>query len=68
MSMDKLLEKYKGAYASDCDEPSASVSQASSDSEVSGDDDEENEEAESDVEINSSSSGILLNKIFFLLV
>ncbi|XP_076007895.1 uncharacterized protein srcap [Genypterus blacodes] len=56
MSMDELLEKYKGAYASDYEAPSASASKASSDSEVSGDEEEETEEDESDAEGNSSSS------------
>lgn len=58
MSIEELLEKYKGAYASDFEAPSASASKASSDSEVSGDEEEETEEDESDVEGNSSSSGI----------
>uniref|UniRef100_A0A667WTV8 Snf2 related CREBBP activator protein n=1 Tax=Myripristis murdjan TaxID=586833 RepID=A0A667WTV8_9TELE len=52
MSIEELLEKYKGAYASDFEEPSASASKASSDSEVSGDEEEETEEDESDVEKN----------------
>ncbi|KAM7381183.1 hypothetical protein PAMA_012161 [Pampus argenteus] len=56
MSMEELLEKYKGAYASDFEEPSASGSKASSDSEVSGDEELESEEDESDVESNTSSS------------
>ncbi|CAL8301141.1 unnamed protein product [Lota lota] len=56
MSMDELLEKYKGAYTSDFEEPSGSASKASSDSEVSGDEEEETDEDESDVETNSSSS------------
>ncbi|XP_060884903.1 helicase SRCAP isoform X2 [Labrus mixtus] len=56
MSVEELLEKYKGAYASDFEVPSASGSKASSDSEVSGDDEEETEEDESDAESNSSSS------------
>ncbi|CAL8260066.1 unnamed protein product [Arctogadus glacialis] len=56
MSMDELLEKYKGAYTSDFEEPSASASKASSDSEVSGDDEVETEEDESDAETNSTSS------------
>ncbi|XP_029933254.1 helicase SRCAP isoform X2 [Myripristis murdjan] len=56
MSIEELLEKYKGAYASDFEEPSASASKASSDSEVSGDEEEETEEDESDVESNTSSS------------
>uniref|UniRef100_A0A665W0I4 Snf2-related CREBBP activator protein n=1 Tax=Echeneis naucrates TaxID=173247 RepID=A0A665W0I4_ECHNA len=50
MSIEELLEKYKGAYASDFEAPSASGSKASSDSEVSGDEEEESEEDESDVE------------------
>lgn len=58
MSIEELLEKYKGAYASDFEAPSASGSKASSDSEVSGDEEEETEEDESDVESNTSSSGI----------
>uniref|UniRef100_A0A3B5L2J3 Snf2-related CREBBP activator protein n=1 Tax=Xiphophorus couchianus TaxID=32473 RepID=A0A3B5L2J3_9TELE len=58
MSLEELLEKYKGAYASDFEAPSASASKASSDSEVSGDEEVENEEDESDVESNTSSSGI----------
>ncbi|XP_047234020.1 helicase SRCAP isoform X3 [Girardinichthys multiradiatus] len=56
MSLEELLEKYKGAYASDFEAPSASASKASSDSEVSGDEEVENEEDESDVESNTSSS------------
>lgn len=56
MSLEDLLEKYKGAYASDFEAPSASASKASSDSEVSGDEELENEEDESDVESNTSSS------------
>lgn len=57
MSVEELLEKYKGAYASDFELPSASGSKASSDSEVSGDEEEETEEDESDAESNTSSSG-----------
>ncbi|XP_044035906.1 helicase SRCAP isoform X2 [Siniperca chuatsi] len=56
MSVEELLEKYKGAYASDFEAPSASGSKGSSDSEVSGDEEEETEEDESDAESNSSSS------------
>ncbi|XP_071318195.1 helicase SRCAP isoform X2 [Trachinotus anak] len=56
MSIEELLEKYKGAYASDFEALSASGSKASSDSEVSGDEEEESEEDESDVESNTSSS------------
>uniref|UniRef100_A0A7N6FHU6 Snf2-related CREBBP activator protein n=1 Tax=Anabas testudineus TaxID=64144 RepID=A0A7N6FHU6_ANATE len=56
MSIEELLEKYKGAYASDFEVPSPSGSKASSDSEVSGDEEEESEEDESDVESNTSSS------------
>ncbi|XP_041830226.1 helicase SRCAP isoform X2 [Melanotaenia boesemani] len=56
MSIEELLEKYKGAYASDFEAPSASGSKASSDSEASGDDEVETEEDESDVESNTSSS------------
>uniref|UniRef100_UPI0037E8D6CE helicase SRCAP isoform X2 n=1 Tax=Semicossyphus pulcher TaxID=241346 RepID=UPI0037E8D6CE len=56
MSVEELLEKYKGAYASDFEVPSASGSKASSDEEVSGDEEEETEEDESDAESNSSSS------------
>ncbi|XP_041819357.1 helicase SRCAP [Chelmon rostratus] len=56
MSVEELLEKYKGAYASDFEAPSASGSKASSDSEVSGDEEEETEEDESDAESNTSSS------------
>nr|XP_046232950.1 helicase SRCAP [Scatophagus argus] len=56
MSVEELLEKYKGAYASDFEPPSASGSKASSDSEVSGDEEEETEEDESDAESNTSSS------------
>lgn len=58
MSVEQLLEKYKGAYASDFEVPSASGSKVSSDSEVSGDEEEETEEDESDAESNTSSSGI----------
>lgn len=59
MSVEELLEKYKGAYASDFEVPSASGSKASSDVEVSGDEEEETEEDESDAESNTSSSGIV---------
>lgn len=58
MSVEELLEKYKGAYASDFEVASASGSKASSDSEASGDEEVETDEEESDVESNSSSSGI----------
>lgn len=57
MSIEELLEKYKGAYASDFEPQSASGSKVSSESEVSGDEEEESEEDESDVESNTSSSG-----------
>lgn len=63
MSVEELLEKYKGAYASDFEAASASGSKASSDSEVSGDEEEETEEDESDAESNTSSSGINQLKI-----
>ncbi|XP_037546884.1 helicase SRCAP [Nematolebias whitei] len=56
MSLEELLEKYKGAYASDFEAPSASDSKVSSDSEVSGDEEMENEEDERDVESSASSS------------
>ncbi|XP_028287461.1 helicase SRCAP isoform X2 [Parambassis ranga] len=56
MSIEELLERYKGAYASDFEVPSASGSKANSDSEVSGDEEVETEEDESDVESNTSSS------------
>uniref|UniRef100_H3CXJ7 Snf2-related CREBBP activator protein n=1 Tax=Tetraodon nigroviridis TaxID=99883 RepID=H3CXJ7_TETNG len=56
MSVEELLEKYKGAYSSDFEVPSASGSKASSDLEVSGDEEEETEEDESDAESNTSSS------------
>ncbi|KAM9837878.1 uncharacterized protein srcap [Aulostomus maculatus] len=56
MSIEELLEKYKGAYASDFEGPSASGSKASSDLEESGDEEVETEEDESDVESNTSSS------------
>ncbi|KAM8836394.1 uncharacterized protein srcap isoform 1-T2 [Spinachia spinachia] len=56
LSVEELLEKYKGAYASDFEAPSASGSKDSSDSEVSGDEEEESDEEESDAESNSSSS------------
>uniref|UniRef100_A0A8C8ICS8 Snf2-related CREBBP activator protein n=1 Tax=Oncorhynchus tshawytscha TaxID=74940 RepID=A0A8C8ICS8_ONCTS len=49
MTVEELLEKYKGAYASDFEEPSASASPASTEeSENSGDEEEESEEEESD--------------------
>lgn len=60
MSVEELLEKYKGAYASDFEVPSGSGSKVSSDSEVSGDEEVETEEDESDAESNTSSSGIKL--------
>ncbi|XP_030631002.1 helicase SRCAP [Chanos chanos] len=47
MSMAELLEKYKGAYASDFEEPSASASSASSE-ESEGTEEEEEEETEGD--------------------
>ncbi|RVE59981.1 hypothetical protein OJAV_G00193780 [Oryzias javanicus] len=56
MSIEELLEKYKGAYVSDFEEPSGSGSKASSNLEVSGDEEVETEEDESDVESNTSSS------------
>uniref|UniRef100_A0A3P9JQC8 Snf2-related CREBBP activator protein n=1 Tax=Oryzias latipes TaxID=8090 RepID=A0A3P9JQC8_ORYLA len=56
MSIEELLEKYKGAYVSDFEEPSGSGSRASSNLEVSGDEEVETEEDESDVESNTSSS------------
>ncbi|TNN51601.1 Helicase SRCAP [Liparis tanakae] len=56
MTVEELLEKYKGAYASDFEAPSASGSKDGSDSEVSGDEEEETDEDESDAESNSSSS------------
>lgn len=57
MSVEELLEKYKGAYASDFEVASASGSKASSDSEASGDEEVETDEEESDAESNTSSSG-----------
>lgn len=58
MTVEELLEKYKGAYASDFEEPSASASPASSEeSENSVDEEEESEEDESDVESNITTSG-----------
>lgn len=57
MSVEELLEKYKGAYASDFEVASASASKASSDSEASGDEEVETDEEESDAESNTSSSG-----------
>uniref|UniRef100_A0A8C7W2D3 Snf2-related CREBBP activator protein n=1 Tax=Oncorhynchus mykiss TaxID=8022 RepID=A0A8C7W2D3_ONCMY len=58
MTVEELLEKYKGAYASDFEEPSASDSPASSDeSENSVDEQEESEEDKSDVESNITTSG-----------
>lgn len=57
MSVEQLLEKYKGAYSSDFEVPSASGSKESSDVEVSGDEEEETEEDESDAASNTSSSG-----------
>ncbi|XP_064858417.1 uncharacterized protein LOC115143904 [Oncorhynchus nerka] len=57
MTVEELLEKYKGAYASDFEEPSASASPASSDeSENSVDEQEESEEDKSDVESNITTS------------
>uniref|UniRef100_A0A8C6TNZ7 Snf2-related CREBBP activator protein n=1 Tax=Neogobius melanostomus TaxID=47308 RepID=A0A8C6TNZ7_9GOBI len=56
LSLEELLEKYKGAYTSDFEAPSASGSKASSDTEVSGEEEEESEEDESDVESHTSSS------------
>ncbi|XP_061120851.1 helicase SRCAP [Syngnathus typhle] len=58
MSMEELLEKYKGAYTSDAEEPSASGSKVSSDWEASDEEEEEDEDSdnESDEESNTSSS------------
>ncbi|XP_077482593.1 helicase SRCAP [Stigmatopora argus] len=58
MSMEELLEKYKGAYASDVEEASASVpaSKASSEWEASGDEENDSDEEDSDLESNTSSS------------
>ncbi|XP_019743358.1 helicase SRCAP isoform X2 [Hippocampus comes] len=55
MSMEELLEKYRGAYASDVEEPSASGSKVSSEWEASGDEEDDSED-ESDVESNTSPS------------
>uniref|UniRef100_A0A3Q2XE63 Snf2-related CREBBP activator protein n=1 Tax=Hippocampus comes TaxID=109280 RepID=A0A3Q2XE63_HIPCM len=52
MSMEELLEKYRGAYASDVEEPSASGSKVSSEWEASGDEEDDSED-ESDEEENS---------------
>lgn len=57
MSVEELLEKYKGAYTSDFEVASASGSKGSSDSEASGDEEVETDEEESDAESNTSSSG-----------
>ncbi|XP_061666235.1 helicase SRCAP [Syngnathoides biaculeatus] len=56
MSMEELIEKYKGAYASNAEEPSASVSKVSSDWEASGDEEDDSDEEESDIESTTSSS------------
>ncbi|XP_031416506.1 helicase SRCAP isoform X2 [Clupea harengus] len=58
MSMEDLLEKYKGAYASDFEEPSASASPGTSEEEESTEEEEEEESEgdDSDDETNSSSA------------
>ncbi|KAM9424228.1 uncharacterized protein srcap isoform 2-T2 [Pholidichthys leucotaenia] len=57
MSIEELLEKYKGAFATDFEVPSGSGSKANSDVEESGAEEEvETEEDESDVESNTSGS------------
>uniref|UniRef100_A0A672KYL2 Snf2-related CREBBP activator protein n=1 Tax=Sinocyclocheilus grahami TaxID=75366 RepID=A0A672KYL2_SINGR len=60
MSMEELLEKYRGAYASDFEEPSASVSPDSSEeSEGTEEEAEEETEGEDSADNSSSSSGEL---------
>uniref|UniRef100_A0A673L7V7 Helicase SRCAP-like n=1 Tax=Sinocyclocheilus rhinocerous TaxID=307959 RepID=A0A673L7V7_9TELE len=60
MSMEELLEKYRGAYASDFEEPSASVSPDSSEeSEGTEEEAEEETEGEDSADDSSSSSGEL---------
>ncbi|XP_057681895.1 helicase SRCAP [Corythoichthys intestinalis] len=56
MTMEELLEKYKGAYASDAEEPSAPGSKVSSEWEASGDEEDDSDEEDSDLESNTSSS------------
>lgn len=46
MSVAELLEKYKGAYTSDFEEPSVSASPATSEEEESTEEEEEEEESE----------------------
>nr|XP_055032950.1 helicase SRCAP isoform X2 [Misgurnus anguillicaudatus] len=55
MSMEELLEKYRGAYASDFEEPSASASPDSSE-ESEGTEEEADEETEGEDSIDESSS------------
>lgn len=57
--MEELLEKYKGAYASDYEEPSASPETSE------GTEDEEEEETEGD-ESDDASSGKVVNSFCFL--
>uniref|UniRef100_A0A671KE69 Helicase SRCAP-like n=1 Tax=Sinocyclocheilus anshuiensis TaxID=1608454 RepID=A0A671KE69_9TELE len=60
MSMEELLEKYRGAYASDFEEPSASASPDSSEeSEGTEEEAEEETEGEDSADDSSSSSGEL---------
>ncbi|KAM9831234.1 uncharacterized protein srcap [Neosynchiropus ocellatus] len=57
MTVEELLEKYKGAYASDYEVPSPSGSKETSDSEFSADEEEEEtEDEESDEDSNSATS------------
>ncbi|KAM8889636.1 uncharacterized protein srcap isoform 1-T1 [Synchiropus picturatus] len=57
MSIEELLEKYKGAYTSDYEAASPSASKETSDSEFSADEEEEEtEDEESDEESNSATS------------
>lgn len=58
--MEELLEKYRGAYASDFEEPSASASPDSSEeSEGTEEEAEEETEGEDSADDSSSSSGEL---------
>lgn len=58
MSVAELLEKYKGAYTSDFEEPSVSASPATSEEEESTEEEEEEEsEGEDSEEATHSSSG-----------
>lgn len=60
--MEELLEKYKGAYASDTEEPFASPES----SELSEKTDDEEDETDRDESDDASSGKVMTNRIFFV--